>query len=72
MLTDQAYAIFDTFARSRRLYADLSQSQFDLVKRYHCQAIMGILAGWTDADSENLDEIVHTVYRLIAEGIPPK
>ena len=72
MLTTQSYAIFDTFARNRHLYAGLSQSQFDLVKRYHCQAIMGILAGWTDADSENLDEIVHTVYRLIAEGIPPK
>ena len=72
MLTDQAYDIFDSFARSRHLYANLSQSQFDLVKRYHCQAIMGILAGWTDADSENLDEIVHTVYRLITEGIPPQ
>lgn len=39
--------------------------------RYHSQAILGLLRHWTDADTKNLDQIVHIVFQLMTEGISP-
>ena len=42
-----------------------------LILRYHVGAILGLFQSWTPEDTKNLDFIVHTVYRLMMEGISP-
>ena len=34
-------------------------------------AIMGVLRGWTEEDTKNLDRIVHQIYVLLVEGVSP-
>lgn len=36
-----------------------------LVMRYHSQAVLGLLKNWTEADSGDLDHIVHIVHQLV-------
>lgn len=71
LLTRDLYDFFERVIDSRRLYADCTRSELRLILRYHCQAIMGLFREWTDEDTKNLSDIIHTVYRLIVEGIPP-
>lgn len=55
----------------QNFYPECTRSEIKIIVRYHSQAIMGLLQEWTDEDTEQLDQIVHTVYRLTMEGIPP-
>lgn len=41
----------------------------DIVIRYHCQAAIGMLRYWTDADTQNLDQIAHAVYLTLSKGL---
>ena len=47
------------------LYRGCSLRERELVVRYHSQAVIGILHGWTEEDTQNLDQIVHVVYCMI-------
>lgn len=71
LLEQLVYHLFEMAAESQNLYPDCSRSEFKLVLRYHSQAVMGILRGWTDEDTEHMDEIVHSVYLLLTGGITP-
>lgn len=53
------------------LYQNCTRFQVRLILRYHCQALLGLFRSWTEEDTKNLDQIVHTVFRLMTEGIPP-
>ena len=55
----------------QNFYPECTCAEIKIIVRYHSQAIMGLLQEWTDEDTEQLDQIVHTVYRLTMEGIPP-
>lgn len=55
----------------QNFYPECTRGEIKIIVRYHSQAIMGLLQEWTDEDTEQLDQIVHTVYRLTMEGIPP-
>ncbi len=55
----------------QNFYPECTRAEIKIIVRYHSQAIMGLLQEWTDEDTEQLDQIVHTVYRLTMEGIPP-
>lgn len=55
----------------QNFYPECTHAEIKIIVRYHSQAIMGLLAEWTEEDTEQLDQIVHTVYRLTMEGIPP-
>lgn len=37
---------------------------FDVIVRYHANAISGILKEWTPEDTKNLDQTVHTIYEM--------
>lgn len=63
---------FAQAAERENVYAGCSPAQSKLILRYHTQAILGLLSEWTEEDSEHVDEIVHTIYCLMTEGIPPK
>ena len=71
MLTQHLTYLFERLCDEEGLYQKCSRIEVNLILRYHCQAIMGLLRNWTDTDTKNLEPIVHTVYRLITEGISP-
>ena len=53
------------------LYRSCTRFETSLILRYHTQGILGLLRSWTESDTKNLDEIVHTVFRLMTEGSSP-
>jgi AcrR family transcriptional regulator len=62
---------FAAAAEKQNYYRQLSAAETKIILRYHSLAVFGLLQEWTEEDSEHLDEIVHTVYCLMTEGIPP-
>ena len=62
---------FAQAAEVKNFYGACSPSEIKLILRYHSYAIFGLLREWTEEDSTHLDEIVHTVYCLMIEGISP-
>lgn len=71
-LTQYIQRLFERVCDEEGLYQDCTRFEVKLILRYHSQAILGLLWGWTDADTKNLDQIVHVVYRLMTEGISPR
>ena len=61
---------FAAVAEKHEYYRQCSSADAKILLRYHSLAVFGLLHEWTDEDSEHLDEIVHTIYCLIAEGVP--
>ena len=56
-------------AEGKELAHRCSQAEFDLIIRYHSMAILGILASWSEEDTKHQDEVVHQIYKMIADGI---
>ena len=71
-LTQYIQRLFERVCDEEGLYQDCTRFEVKLILRYHSQAILGLLWGWTDADTKNLDQIVHVGYRLMTEGISPR
>ena len=71
LLTQYFYRFFELVIEKRNLYKSRTRAEVRLILRYHCQAILGLFASWTDEDTKNLDAIVDTVYELLTEGISP-
>lgn len=61
---------FALVTERKNFYPDCTHSELKIILRYHSQAILGLLQEWTEADTEQLDQIVHTVYRIMMEEIP--
>lgn len=61
--------LFEQITEIEKLYQTCSYFERNLILRYHSQAVMGILRSWTKEDTENIDEIVHQIYRLITGQI---
>lgn len=72
LLRQYTQRFFARAAEVKNFYAGSSPAESRLILRYHSQAIMGLLREWTDEDTANLDEIVHTICRLMADGIQPQ
>ena len=64
--------IFEKVIEERGLYAQCSRPEVKLIVRYHVGAILGLFQTWTEEDTQHLDDIVATVFRLMTEGIPPQ
>lgn len=71
LLTQYVQRLFEQVCDEEGLYENCTRFEVSLILRYHSQAIMGLLRTWTPADTKNLDQIVHTVFRLTTEGISP-
>ena len=71
ILTQHLLRLLEQMCDEEGLYPDCSRAEIKLILRYHCQAVLGIVRGWTEADTKNLDQIVHISYRLMTEGIAP-
>ena len=63
--------LFEQLAEKKDMYKNCTRLEAGLILRYHSYAIIGLLQNWTDADTKNLEQIVHLVYLLISEGISP-
>lgn len=64
--------LFERVCDEEGLYQNCTRFEASLILRYHSQAVLGLLRGWTESDTKNLDQIVHTVFRLMTKGIPPR
>ena len=64
--------VFEKVIDEQGLYAQCSRPEVKLVVRYHVGAILGLFQSWTDEDTKHLDDIVHTVFQLMTEGISPQ
>lgn len=62
--TKLLYSFFEYIVDRKGLHLDCSRSELDIILRYHSQAVLGILQNWTPKDTENLDQIVHTIYQI--------
>lgn len=70
-LSQYVQHLFEQACDEEGLYQNCTRFEVKTILRYHSQAILGILRGWTDADTKQLDLIVHTAFRLMTEGISP-
>lgn len=71
LLTQYVQNLFEQMCDEEGLYRSCSRFEVRLILRYHSQAVIGLLRNWTETDTQNLDQIVHTVFRLMTEGISP-
>ncbi len=71
MLRECFQRSFALASARKNFYANCTGSEIKIILRYHSQAFLGLLREWTEDDTKQLDQIVHTVYRLIVQGIPP-
>ncbi len=72
LLREYFLRYFETASEQRNFFQHSTRAEQKIILRYHSQAIMGMLREWTEEDTERLDEIVHTVYRIIIEGVPSR
>ena len=72
MVEEQFFTFFLRVVEKRGLYAQCSHADLKLVMRYHSQAVLGLLKNWTEADSGDLDHIVHIVHQLVVGEISPR
>ena len=68
-LSNAVYAMFDRIVEKYGFYPDCTRRDLAVIRRYHCQAVMGLFREWTDNDMENLDYIVHIVYQILTGKI---
>ncbi len=47
---------------------EVDEYEKNLVIRYHCHAIMGILEDWSEEDTKNLDRIVENIYMILCDA----
>ena len=69
LLQQQADQMFDEIVEHEGLYRSADPAQLKLLMRYHCHGIMGIIRDWTEEDTQNLDQIVHTVYQILTGSV---
>lgn len=72
LLRQYAKRFFDVVVEKLNFYPQCSAAEVKVISRYHSLAVFGLLQEWTQQDTRQLDQIVHTVYRLMTEGIPPE
>ena len=72
IVEEQFFTFFLRVVEKRGLYAQCSHADLKLVMRYHSQAVLGLLKNWTEADSGDLDHIVHIVHQLVVGEISPR
>lgn len=67
----QSFQRYFTLASQwKNFYPNCTHAQLQIILRYHCQAIMGLLETWTEEDTQQVDQIVHTVYHIMTADIP--
>ena len=71
LVTRSLYSLFERIVEDQKLYESYTRSDVRLIIRYHCQAILGILREWNDADTKEIDHIVHLIYQMLTGQCTP-
>lgn len=71
ILNDFIYDFFRTAMEKNEAYKEYSSKDKDFMLRYHCQAIIGILRGWTKEDTKDMDYIVRQIYSMLQGELHP-
>ena len=66
IISQAAYDLFDRLNEKNGYYSDYSIKDVAVIRRYHVQAIIGILREWSEKDTEDIDHIVHCIYLLLS------
>lgn len=53
------------------MFKNYSEKDRELIVRYHCWAVVGIVRGWTKEDTKNMEEVVHMLYALLMGEVRP-
>lgn len=70
LLRQGFHRYFILASQRMHFYSNCTQAQLNVILRYHCQAIMGLLEEWTEEDTKQLDQIVHIVYQIMTAQLP--
>lgn len=65
LMEQLVYQLVELAAEKHNLAQSCTLFDYKLTLRYHSQAMMGILRGWTDEDTEQMDEMVHSLYLML-------
>lgn len=66
ILSQAAYDLFDRMIEKNGYYSDYPLKDVAVIRRYHVQAVIGILREWSEKDTEDIDHIVHCVHLLLS------
>ena len=69
LLQTYVYRFFANAGDQKEYKPGYSIKERSIVLRYHTHAIIGMLMEWTEDDTAHLDDIVHTVYRIMTENL---
>lgn len=59
------------FMDKRGMYKNYSEKDRELILRYHCCAVIGIVRGWTKEDTQSMEDVVHLLYSLLMGEVQP-
>lgn len=65
LLLKYCQRFFEEVIAKEQFYPNVSPEERRLFIRYHSYAIIGLLQGWTEEDTQNLESIVHSLHRLM-------
>ena len=65
MLLEYCQKFFEQIAEREHLLENYSASDRRLFLRYHSYAVIGLMQGWTDEDTKNMEDIVHKLHLLL-------
>lgn len=68
MLRQHMEKVLYQSAGDRRTIKTSRDYERRLVIRYHSQAILGLLRGWTEEDTQKMDTVVHTIMQMITSA----
>lgn len=61
LIKQQVYRLFRKIAEKENLFPDYNRWELDLILRYHCHAVLGIMEDMVYENTEKLEEIVHLI-----------
>ena len=71
LLNTTVLSFFEQAVEADDLYPTCTRAEVKILMRYHAQAVLGLLRGWTDEDTRNLDQIVHLIYLTLVGKLSP-
>lgn len=71
LLNDFVYTFFKMAMDKIDAYKGYNPNEKDFMIRYHCQAIIGVLRGWTKEDEKNKEYIIRQIYLMLQGVIHP-
>ena len=71
LIRRNVYTLFEQIAEERGFLKDSNRNEWKLALRYHSHALLGVIHDWSDEDTKNVDEVVHTLYIMLDSGMKP-